>query len=400
MEGASEPVAAQENPIIGGVVDDRRVYVVGVGDNSGAFCTGALISRRTVLTAGHCYGGITRVFFGTDLTQSPQSVSVVQEVRHPGYNDATVSHDLSIVKLGQDAPVQPVPLLRETMDNGPTFIGPDFSFVGYGNDGTNSYDVRLVAAFPIVKVGPANVGGTPGQIDSSMFYYKFPGKNTCDGDSGGPSFLTRGKVERVAGTTSFGDADCTLDGINARTDAPAIAEFIQPNIDKFEGKDPCRSDGVCSEACNVNNKLVDPDCAEDHCGADGMCVISCVNPVDPDCSPGTSCGPDGVCDPSCPGGDVDCPPAPDGGSGQGGASGQGGSGVGGSSATNGSAQGGSNPTSSGGDSGGDDSDRGPRLSRDSGCGCRVAGGDSDAEGRLFLGLVAAALLSFRAGRRR
>jgi hypothetical protein len=91
-------------------------------------------------------------------------------------------------------------------------------------------------------------------------------------------------VERHIGTTSTGDRSCTQDGVDARTDAPQIAAFIQPTIDAFENQDPCRADGVCNESCNTNGRLVDPDCAENHCGQDGICVISCVSPADPDCT--------------------------------------------------------------------------------------------------------------------
>src|SRR5262249_54983948 len=126
-------------------------------------------------------------------------------------------------------------------------------------------------------------------------------------------------VERVAGTTSTGDAACAIDGVNQRTDAPAIASFIQPNIDLFEGSDGCRADGMCDDACNVG-VLVDPDCAEQHCGADGLCVLSCAAPVDPDCA-GARCGPEGACDPTCMPADADC--------GAGGGAGAGGGGGGG-----------------------------------------------------------------------
>ncbi len=182
--------------------------------------------------------------------------------------------------------MQPAPLLRETMDGSAAFVGPSFTFVGYGNDGAQHYDVRRVAAFPIDRVGPASDVGLDtktGPIDGTMFYYRAPLKNTCDGDSGGPAFVARAHVERLVGSTSYGDAACQIDGVDARTDAPQIAAFIQPTIDRFEGADPCRADGVCDESCNTGPDLVDPDCAPDHCGADGICALSCVDPPDPDC---------------------------------------------------------------------------------------------------------------------
>jgi hypothetical protein len=82
--------------------------------------------------------------------------------------------------------------------------------------------------------------------------------------------------------------------------------------------------------------LTDPDCADQHCAQDGVCVLSC-SPVDPDCSSLAvdNCVADGICKPGCAPADVDCG-GTGGGSGAGGGSGT----AGGVSSTGGGTAGG------------------------------------------------------------
>ncbi|WP_437968164.1 trypsin-like serine protease [Sorangium sp. So ce260] len=282
-----QPLLTSRQRIVGGAVDTAHAYVVGVGNRSRAFCSGTVISRRTVITAGHCHGTLTRVFFGASLGRRSATVRIETSRRHPDYDPGTLENDLTLLKLESDAPVQPAPLLRESMENSGWYVGPDYTFVGYGvSDGVagTGFGMRRVVTFPILAVGPAQVGGTPGMIDATQFYYQVPAMNTCSGDSGGPAFLVRWGVERHAGVTSFGDDPCTLDGVQARTDLDQISRFIQPTIDEFEADNPCRADGLCDATCDVGPELVDPDCADRHCGADGVCALACVAPADPDCA--------------------------------------------------------------------------------------------------------------------
>jgi hypothetical protein len=270
--------------IVGGTTTSAYSYVVAVGNAQGAFCSGTVVSKRTVVTAAHCAPGITRVFFGPRAARPTASIAVVREIAHPGYDENSMTNDVAVLALASDAPVQPAPLLREGLANNGTWIGPDFTFVGYGiTNGTTGagFGVKRVVKFPIAAVGPARVGGTAGTIDATQFYYRTAGKNTCSGDSGGPAFATKNGVLLLAGVTSYGDGPCRVDGVQQRTDANAIRSFIQPLIDQIETGNACKSDGRCNESCNTGGQVRDPDCHQAHCGRDNICSLACT--ADPDC---------------------------------------------------------------------------------------------------------------------
>ncbi len=320
LETAEELNQASEE-IVGGVTENAHWYV---GMVSPVGCTGTLISKRTVLTAGHCSeGAVSRVDFDTGNPLKRTSVTVTERRLHPSYNldsDTLLHNDLMLLKLAADAPVQPAPLLREAMANNAAFLTPLYSFVGYGRtSGTGiDYGTRRVVTFPIYAVGPMSLprqAGSPSSavtaIDATEFYYRVPGKNTCNGDSGGPAFVVRQGVERHAGTTSFGDTGCAYDGVQSRTDSTTLA-WIQQTITSFEMSDACSSNGVCDPTCVSTSPaplgtLNDPDCAEAHCAADGVCVLSC-SPVDPDCASLNinNCATNGICQPGCATADKDC----------------------------------------------------------------------------------------------
>src|ERR1051326_6749225 len=83
---ASAELGERPSRIVGGIADQNHRYVVAVGNATRAFCSGTVISRHTVLTAGHCIGGVTRVSFGPTLAGAT-SIDVVAEVRDPMFAD-------------------------------------------------------------------------------------------------------------------------------------------------------------------------------------------------------------------------------------------------------------------------------------------------------------------------
>jgi hypothetical protein len=303
---SSSEIGRQRERIVGGVVEPNHRYVVSLNG-----CSGTVISKYTVLTAGHCYGSVSSVRFGP-TSSGGTTIQIASKVRDPLYMaicDQDATYDLTVVKLASASPIQPAPLLRQTLDNTPKYIGPSWVWVGYGltmQGGTSG--TKRATTFPVDLVGPATGRGSLCDIPDTLIYATAHGRNACNGDSGGPSFWVQGGVEYLAGVVSSGDDACTLDDTQQRSDQPHIDRFIQAQIDANEGTDPCRSNGVCDETCNANGQLGDPDCAANHCTADGICAEACVAPRDPDCLPldSSNCGDNGVCDMACVPTDPDC----------------------------------------------------------------------------------------------
>lgn len=287
---AHEPSApeppAPPTPIINGTFDEGDLAVVGLADqkNTDPFCTGTLVSRHVIVSAGHCleFGGPTWVYFGSSPVQGGSWVPVRSYQAHPQFDGGSLANDISVVILDDDPPAAaiPVPLSGE-----PPVVMANMRFVGFG----------------YTEVGPGGQYGRKYQttatvttMDETTFRY---GIATCNGDSGGPAFVTHvdGK-EYLAGVTSWGDGPCAAFGYDTRVDA--YRSWIEPIVD---ATDPatCATDGRCAVGCTAP----DQDCP---CAADTFCTADCPTAgADPDCP--AACGAEGTCRQDCPVRDPDCP---------------------------------------------------------------------------------------------
>jgi hypothetical protein len=124
------------------------------------------------------------------------------------------------------------------------------------------------------------------------------GKQTCNGDSGGPGFmvLPGAATESVVGVVSFGDQSCLYGGYDGRVDVATT--WIRTTMGQWEAP-TCALDGACVPGCAP----VDQDCA---CATDGQCTPACLDYTrDPDCP--QDCAANGVCETEdCPAPDPDC----------------------------------------------------------------------------------------------
>lgn len=240
--------------IVGGQATSDFAAVGALTRFGGTHCTGTLIGPRKVVTAAHCVKGVSasslKFVLGPSLSSAQHVLNVASVQAHPNYNANQLTNDIGIVTLSQDAPVAPMGVLP-AMDA--SWVGRELIFVGYGN--SNGVSQTGAGTKRMVRMNIT-------QVSSTTFRYQQPGKNTCNGDSGGPAFADVNGQRLVAGVTSWGDANCTQFGVDTRTDT--YKTFL--GVGTTPPADPCQGEtfaGKCSNNTVIwceNNQVHQSNC--------------------------------------------------------------------------------------------------------------------------------------------
>lgn len=240
--------AAESAAIIGGVNDPQDpgvVLLVGRSAQSLSLCTAEVLSPHVVLTAAHCVNpavigkGVTfQIFLGSDFNNKAQAANAANFVKVASthfdarfnINDLQGGHDVAVVITAAPLAIPPLPLNRAGLDANDQ--GAAVRLVGFGTSRGNDQNG--------VTAGTRRQTTTQlNSFDNLLLEFVDPQHLTCEGDSGGPAFLTKNGVEVIAGITSFGDQGCQHYGYDTRVDA--YLSFIDPYIaanDPGQGMNP------------------------------------------------------------------------------------------------------------------------------------------------------------------
>jgi MYXO-CTERM domain-containing protein len=287
---ASSAVAADPLPIIGGtkatVGEFPTVVAVDLGRG---LCTGTLITKNWVMTAGHCVSPViigwanqaevtanTTVYFDeVNIGQGGKSVKAKNTMMHPMYvqsaSNPDTDYDVGLIELASPVTDRtPVVLNRsasDAKDNGLTL-----QMVGYGINQSSTFNSGVEYVLNGKTTIPCSSIGGPFSDSNLLCWNQGSGNSIsgkCEGDSGGPSFATINGVKKQVGVTSLGipqtdngpNAPPVCDGWGADTRVDHIVAWLDSTIgDELK----CAADGVCTAGCTT-----DPDCPT--CTKDADC---------------------------------------------------------------------------------------------------------------------------------
>ncbi|MCJ1323548.1 hypothetical protein MMC10_000209 [Thelotrema lepadinum] len=187
-------------------------FIANLQESGSFICGGTILSTTKILTAAHCAvvasASQFRFRVGTLTYNSGGTlVSVASKAVHPKYNANTVDYDVAVMTLATPLTFSSTIAAAKLVASGtePT-AGESTTVIGWGTTsegGSVSSTLRQVSV-PVVSLATCKSDYSgDGTVTARMFCAAASGKDSCNGDSGGPILNTASKT--LLGGVSWGE---------------------------------------------------------------------------------------------------------------------------------------------------------------------------------------------------
>lgn len=231
-EAATDPLPFDEHPYVG-------LALFAVDGSVSHTCSGAFLSPKIFLTAGHCTAGADLAIVWTEFGEAFDMRSAIggAPVTHPGFDAAVWSsaNDLGVVILDEPADLTGYATLPALgafdglVAGGAAGAPGGFTAVGFGVEAVVPFMqdqyVRVVTVPVAVELGEPSGDGSTLTFASPLAGRTREG--ACMGDGGRPVFIGSSGVLAGLASAVVGGPTCSGSGFYTRVDTPWAQEFIR-----------------------------------------------------------------------------------------------------------------------------------------------------------------------------